>query len=422
MKRFFLFFALLCPLYSWAQISDTAVLRSYVNANIVPNGSRAINAAHLNAIFNGTLNVLSKFSLKTGNLQQVTSAGNSTSFLTRFTGNENAAGSGPGVELFTENSEGNIQAFNRSSSSFTPLNVRTSYLKLFGDFHIVDRVRQWPSGWRFFSVNNTLSLQSVPSAVTAFQISEANGGRVGVFANPEGFNERFRVGGDVGIDGMLYGSGSVNLRSENYDGDMYVGVSNLTNNSDGGSYLFASNRSGAIHMGVRPSMYTDVLRKTAYIQTVGVPLVLSASGNAFDNQVTLPENGILTIDKQVQIKGGSPAAGRVLTSDATGLGSWQTPGNQWPVSVFNQGDFAVQTGDVIVRADPTSVGRTMTLPSANWLPGRILVVMNMNTTNSINTNVNIYLPNNATVTAVPPSSNWLIYSDGTNWRRLTLSQ
>jgi|GEM_PF-6414818 len=41
-----------------AQITDTATLRSYINSNIVPNGTRSITATQLNTSFNGILNVL----------------------------------------------------------------------------------------------------------------------------------------------------------------------------------------------------------------------------------------------------------------------------------------------------------------------------------------------------------------------------
>jgi len=49
--------ALLCACTCSAQITDTATLRGYINANIVPNGTRSITATILNTGLNGLLNV-----------------------------------------------------------------------------------------------------------------------------------------------------------------------------------------------------------------------------------------------------------------------------------------------------------------------------------------------------------------------------
>jgi hypothetical protein len=51
-----LFSSILCS----AQINDTATLRNYVNANIVPNSARQITAQQLNNIMNGYINVLAR--------------------------------------------------------------------------------------------------------------------------------------------------------------------------------------------------------------------------------------------------------------------------------------------------------------------------------------------------------------------------
>lgn len=48
-----------------SQITDSAVLRAYINANFVPNGVRSITGTQLNNAFNGMLNVLGTFNFDT---------------------------------------------------------------------------------------------------------------------------------------------------------------------------------------------------------------------------------------------------------------------------------------------------------------------------------------------------------------------
>lgn len=50
-----------------------------------------------------------------------------------------------------------------------------------------------------------------------------------------------------------------------------------------------------------------------------------------------PPTTNLDVDGQVRIRGGAPGAGKVLTSDASGLANWQTPsgGSNWTLSGFN---------------------------------------------------------------------------------------
>ncbi len=75
-------------------------------------------------------------------------------------------------------------------------------------------------------------------------------------------------------------------------------------------------------------------------------LFISSSGNV-GLGVTAPTNK-LEVDGQVKIMGGSPALGKVLTSDATGLASWETPatGDVTSVGSMTTGDaFADVTAD-----------------------------------------------------------------------------
>jgi len=67
----------------------------------------------------------------------------------------------------------------------------------------------------------------------------------------------------------------------------------------------------------------------------------------------------LDVNGQVRVRGGSPGAGKVLTSDATGLGSWQTPSggggtdSDWMISGSNM--YSIPSGDIgIGTTTPTT--------------------------------------------------------------------
>ena len=63
----------------------------------------------------------------------------------------------------------------------------------------------------------------------------------------------------------------------------------------------------------------------------GNTLRISNAGGA-DDIVQLDQSGNLTISGQIKIAGGSPGAGKVLTSDGSGLASWSAPGAAGPLT------------------------------------------------------------------------------------------
>jgi hypothetical protein len=71
----------------------------------------------------------------------------------------------------------------------------------------------------------------------------------------------------------------------------------------------------------------------------------------------------LEVAGQVKITGGSPAAGKVLTADASGLASWEYPVNT-VLSGFTGSSFTI-TDDCSIRYIPASV--TITVPAAGYI-------------------------------------------------------
>jgi len=56
MKKLYLILSIFICFGAKSQISDTNILRGYINANIIPNGTRQITATQLNIILKGVMN------------------------------------------------------------------------------------------------------------------------------------------------------------------------------------------------------------------------------------------------------------------------------------------------------------------------------------------------------------------------------
>ena len=71
--------------------------------------------------------------------------------------------------------------------------------------------------------------------------------------------------------------------------------------------------------------------------------VIYESGSNIGIGTTTP-GARLEVNGQIKVTGGSPGSGKILTSDATGLASWQTPGAMSFTGVVS---FNGRTGAVI---------------------------------------------------------------------------
>ena len=130
--------------------------------------------------------------------------------------------------------------------------------------------------------------------------------------------------------------------------------------------------------------------------------------------------GAATFSSTVKISTGG-AAGKVLTSDATGLATWQNSGGS--ITTMSATGTATSTASYIIFTGSTA-GATITIPSAVTLgAGRELTIKNVASVSvSIASAGGNLIQDNLTLSAttaalgIEPSNNWMkLVSDGTNW-------
>jgi hypothetical protein len=141
---------------------------------------------------------------------------------------------------------------------------------------------------------------------------------------------------------------------------------------------------------------------------------------------TTTNYGIIQVEGQIKITGGSPAVNKVLTSDATGLATWSANPNTAIISVTSSTTYTVSANDKYVIYSNGTTG-TITLPDATSSgvgKGKEFIIKNISA-NSITVNTTssqiivVDSANNAATSAtlgVEASNNWIrVISDGTQW-------
>ena len=188
----------------------------------------------------------------------------------------------------------------------------------------------------------------------------------------------------------------------------------LTTEAPGANCTF-----GGLRVDLR-SGQTNAIKSTQYL--CGVNNSVQVSGHGTTNTLPLwtPDGQTLgdsvitqsgttvTIGGTLKVTGGTPGAGKVLTSDATGLSSWTTfdltpflkkDGSVALTSDWNAGSYTITSNKLVSGTDATISGLTVGLGSgtggANTTIGYI--ALSSNTTGSYNTAIgNTALVNNTT--------------------------
>ena len=134
--------------------------------------------------------------------------------------------------------------------------------------------------------------------------------------------------------------------------------------------------------------------------------------------------GIVQVNGQVKITGGSPGAGKVLTSDANGLATWKNNGGTVTTASASTTYSTTDNYTYIIFSGSTA-SQTITLPTAAQAGnGREYTIKNIASVNvTVSAGGTCYIiSDSGTTTAtsaalgIEPSNNWMkLISDGTSW-------
>jgi hypothetical protein len=155
----------------------------------------------------------------------------------------------------------------------------------------------------------------------------------------------------------------------------------------------------------------------------------NANGSGIGGDITLTpgtsttaaNNGLVKINGQIQITGGSPGAGKVLTSDANGLTSWSTAVGSTVVT--STASYAITLAEAYVFYTG-SVAGTFSIPAAaSTNAGKEITIKNKTAYGITITPATgtIYIDNANTGAAsvsigIEASNNWIkLVSDGSQW-------
>lgn len=102
--------------------------------------------------------------------------------------------------------------------------------------------------------------------------------------------------------------------------------------------------------------------------------------------MTLDENGNVVLEKQIQIKGGVPGISKVLTSDAAGLATWQSPASATGWDVIGESgahtiSYATHNKKIINASNSGTIDATLTIGTEfiwkNNTAGSLVLIVNV---------------------------------------------
>lgn len=270
----------------------------------------------------------------------------------------------------------------------TSTSTTSGALKVSGGVGIVENL----------NVGGTTTITGATTLIGAATISNTT-------ASSSSTTGALKVGGGVGIvgnaniGGTLGVSGAATLASSTITGNETIGG---TLGVTGATSLAALTTTGAATISITTNSTST---------STGALIVRGGVGIASD----------VKIGGTIEIDGGSPGAGKVLTSDATGVASWQNSGGT--ITTLSATGTATSTASYIIFTGSTA-SQTITIPSAVTLgAGRELTIKNVASVSvSIASAGGYLIQDSSTLTAtsaalgIEPSNNWMkLVSDGTNW-------
>ena len=230
------------------------------------------------------------------------------------------------------------------------------------------------------------------------------------------------ITGNTSIGGTLGVTGATTLSSSLTAGNSTLTSLSVTNNQTVGGTLGVTGATTlSSTLGVSGSTTLAALTTTGAATISNTTNSTSSSTGALIVRGGVGISNNLTVGGSIEIDGGSPGAGKVLTSDAGGLASWQNSGGS--VVTMSATGTATSTARYIIFTGSTA-GVTITIPSAVTLgAGRELNIKNVASVSvTIASAGGNLIQDNSTLNAttaalgIEPSNNWMkLVSDGTNW-------
>ena len=243
------------------------------------------------------------------------------------------------------------------------------------------------------TISNTTS--STSTTTGALKV----GGGAGIVGN-------LNVGGTLGVTGATTLSSTLNA------GATTLASSTITGNESIGGTLGVT---GATSLAALTTTGAATISNTTNSTSTSTGALIVRGGVGIASDVK--------IGGTIEIDGGSPGAGKVLTSDANGVASWQTGVST--ITTKTASYTITNTDNYIIFTTAGTTGQTFTLPSASSAgSGKEFTIKNMSgfslSVSSTSSLMQEFISSGTyptTITlGVDASNNWIrVISDGTNW-------
>lgn len=218
--------------------------------------------------------------------------------------------------------------------------------------------------------------------------------------------------GNVNIGGTLGVTGATTLSSTLNAGATTLASSTITGNESIGGTLGVT---GATSLAALTTTGAATISNTTNSTSISTGALIVRGGVGIASDVK--------IGGTIEIDGGSPGAGKVLTSDANGVASWQTGVST--ITTKTASYTITNTDNYIIFTTAGTTGQTFTLPSASSAgSGKEFTIKNMSGFNlSVSSTSSLMqefissgtYPTTITL-GIDASNNWIrVISDGTNW-------
>jgi hypothetical protein len=222
--------------------------------------------------------------------------------------------------------------------------------------------------------------------------------------------------GTVGLGSNTTLIGSTKTQKSQLYGALTVVPNAATTSTDGNSSTIAAQDAGTGATNAGGSV--NITAGNGNSTGLGGNIVLTPGTSS-----TAANNGIVQVNGQIKITGGSPAAGEVLVSDANGLATWSNALGS--AVITTTASYAITLAESIVFYTGTSAG-TFSIPAATAYAGKEITIKNKTAFGISITPASgtIYIDNaNASAASVSigieASNNWIkLVSDGSQWNVL----